>query len=443
MVALYKAQAELVSSILDKPRPVRHLVAADTGAGKTAIAIKTLEGLGARKVLVVSPAIQRIGWRDEFAKWAPDAFPSVGVIDVGRERKLSKKATVVRQAAYEAPVQVVSFDLLGEIAPLGWDAIVVDECHALGSPHSVQSDITRALVAHNPQAHLLFLSATPIPTVPKQLWHPLYLLEGNRWGKPSATGDVSWDFARRYLSITTTEYGKGIGGATDAKKLAALHADLKPVMSRLTIAQIAPEMPPVSVSTLYTKKFDEAFHKDWIKSLEADITHAVIFTHLKETARAVEALAIQLRWPTVYLDGTVPATRRSQALKEAAESKRCLLVATYDSLSVGIRILWAQKVLIGQLSSSPKTVAQVLGRFAAVGSTARPKVQIAVTPKEEDLAKRLVSRAAQIGGILGADAGMDLIQAKFTDDGSRLDAAMSSLFDEFLDQPEGWEDDDE
>jgi superfamily II DNA or RNA helicase len=396
-VKLYTKQTEVVERILSMPRPVRLLLAASTGTGKTIMAIKSATELGCKRILVVTWAIVRPAWQGEFKRWLNlDA----GVIDMGRARKApSKKAAALRDAAYASELQVVSYDLLGEIFSKNWDCLIFDEAHSLGNPLSAQSKMARALCEANPKAHTFMLTATPIPTVEKQIWHVLHLLEPGRWGKPSKTNDVSWDFARKYLSIGSSEYGKFIGSSTEESR-ARLLADMQRVTIRLTMQDVAPEMPPLRVSALKVKSIDAKFFKEYIKALPEDVHHAAIFTHLKKTAAEVAELATELGWPVTYIDGEIPATKRAGMLAAIEAAPRALLIGTYDAFPVGVRLLWAQKVLIVQFSSSPGTMGQFLGRFASVGSAARPAVEVAIKPQDERMQSNLLERTARISSLI-------------------------------------------
>lgn len=440
---LYPAQQTLVDAVLARPgRPLRTLIAAETGTGKSGMALTLATRLVPQRMLIVCPAIVRVHWRDEIAKWAPGWEGNAGIIEFGRDRKMPSKPAEARRAhSYAQSIQIVSYDLVGEVEARLWDVIIVDECHALGAPLSKQSKNIAALVDANPSANVIMLSATPVPTVMKQLWHPLYLLEGDKWGKPSATGDVSWTFARRYCGIVSTEHGKAIGNGTPGG-LERLGDDLRGVMHRLTAKEVAPDMPPLRVSPLYAKKLDVTFFKDWIKSLESDVTHAVIFTHLKATARTVETIAHATGWPVTYLDGEVPAGTRANRLKEIAALPRHILVATYDSLSVGVRLLWPQRALICEFSASPKTTAQVLGRFAAVGDARRPAVHCVVRPGDEQLAGTLLNRVGTIAAAIGSGGQDEALSATFGED---LSNKFGSIFDDMNDYeaPAGWGDDED
>ncbi len=440
---LYAAQQRAVDLLLTLPRPIRHVVGAHTGCGKTAMSIATVQALGCRRILVICPAIVRRHWTQEFLRWAERQ--DVGFVEMGRDRKSgTKKALLARDWSYSQNVQVISYDLVKQIDPFGWDAIIIDEFHALGDPLSMQSKALRSLVHANPAAHVLGLTATLIPTNAKQVWHPMWLLQGSAvWGKPAQTGGISWQFVGRYLETTKNEYGTAIGGlrpeASDA---------LREMVSKaavfVTRQDISGNLPPLCVKPLHIPKLDRDFYKDWLAGLAEDVTHAIILPYNIEEAKMVAGLVRDR--PVFYVDGSIPVGTRAGILSAAEASDRCILVATQESVSEGIRFMWAQEALITQPQASPGRITQLFGRFQSVGSTARPQVTVVIEEAHEAKGELLMERVADINKILAKSSVPGVVEEVFAPrelTEERITDLLGAALGSFNDAKSDWDSDDD
>lgn len=400
--------------------PARGIFAWGTGTGKTPAAIVAMQRVKASTVLIVCPAVVRYHWRNQIERWAPHAAIQLGVIEYGRERQLTAEQTLARTTAYASLIQIVSYDLAKEVEFEPWDMIILDEAHHLGNPLSKQSQAVRTICEANPQAHILALSATLIPTEVKQLWHILHLLHRNRWGRPSRTGDISWEFAQMYCEMKRSAYGTAIEGANQ-NMLPHLRKRLAPFTHELSRSDIAENLPPLDV-----RRFDLicgrplAQVSNWVKDLPPDVKKIVIFTHHVKLA---EQIANEL-WATRdfagdlrrfhYCDGGVSMARRQQILEAMQEpGTSAILVATSQSLLEGVRLAWADRVLIAEWQQSPGRVLQLLGRFQAIDVHHKPQIDILTTPDLEVQANRLLQRVADINQVLKGGPPTDTLERVF------------------------------
>jgi hypothetical protein len=433
MKQLYSAQRIAAIQLLSATRA--YLVG-ETGTGKTGVTISALRDFSATSVLVICPAIARGHWAAEFDAWWSD-HPDVGVVQYGPERKLSKKQTLLREQSYGAPIIVTSFMLATKLIRQ-FDIVVIDEAHALGDPTSQQSLAAQKFCKNAERVWML--SATPIPTVPKQIWFPLYLLEGGKkWGYPSKTGEVSWHM-QKYLEAPMTEYGMALGKFKPGGE-AALLRDMQSVTVRLSLKDMLGEMPPIRTSLLEAKKLDSALWKDWLESCKDD-THVMILCHHHALAEQIEATARKVRNDVISLRNLEP-TKRIERLNACSQLPSCTVIMTYDSIQTSVRALWPQRVLFTEISGSPKTTGQVLGRFAAVGDTRRPLVELAITPKEETAAARLVERINSVHAVFGAAHQSSAALEALGNPLERIQKSMANIFDDFVETPCGWESDDD
>lgn len=412
----------------------KYLLAYGTGVGKTPTAIVAmltylyrLGKRGGERILVVCPAIVRRHWVSEFERWSGRlACP----IEMGRNRRTGTKAALAaRDAAYEAPIQIVSYDLLPQVAAQGWDGIIFDEIHHLGDCGSHQSKTARALVHANPTAALLGLSATLIPTRLHQLWHPLHLFWPGDWGRAPRTGSIPWQFVSRWQYIEDNGFGKFPGAARE-EKLPELRSLLGQVAHRLTREDIAADLPPLDVKALELPgsglgrsvvvagrpRPQVTAVGQWLEALPEDITHAVVLCYHRELAALIAGRAGEVQaghWRIILLTGASSPASRVAALAEAEQSERVVLVATSEAIREGVRLMWAQRVLFAEWRQSPAQVLQVLGRFQSVGDVRRPSIDVLTDESLREQAGTLLQRVSDINGVLKAGSAEDKVAEVF------------------------------
>jgi hypothetical protein len=409
----------------------RYIFAYGTGVGKTPTAIvamtRFLEGRKQPRILVVCPAIVRRHWQAEFGRWAAlEAKP----IEMGRRRATGSKAALrARDEAYAASIQIVSYDLLPEVTAEGWDGLIFDEIHHLGDYGSKQSRIARALLAANPGVPALGLSATLVPTHVHQLWHPLHLLWPGDWGRPPRTGNIPWQFVAKYQDILDDGYGKRPGPARQ-DRVDELHARLDEVAHRLVREDIAADLPAVDARALELPGhgLDRGLHMvgkvrqevvaagQWFEALPPDITHAVILCYHRQLAADIQhkiVSSLPRGWSVIGINGQDTTAKRVEALAQAEDAPRCVVVATSESIREGIRLMWAQRVLFAEWRQSPKQVIQTLGRFQSVGDTRRPQIDVLTDESLREKAAVLMQRIEDINGIMKAGSTEDKIATVF------------------------------
>jgi len=124
---LYPHQVEGVKRALGMKRIMLNF---KPGLGKTATALTALKHVKASRILIVCPAIVRDTWAQEFSLWWPKAAHEVAILETGKEARGCK-----------APIQVVSYELLDQVLPQDWSAVIIDESHYIKSGDSKRSAI--------------------------------------------------------------------------------------------------------------------------------------------------------------------------------------------------------------------------------------------------------------------------------------------------------------
>lgn len=448
---LYPPQTEGVRRFIAAPAPRRFILPWKTGCGKTAAALTCLTYLDAPRTLIVCPAVVRNHWWREVAKWCGKVTQDhTAEICSGRKRKLSAPKAKAREAAYSAHIQIVSYDLLKEVEATGWGLIILDELHHLAQPLSKQSRFAASLLKANPDANVLGLSATLIPTEVKQLWNPLRLLFGeDAWGRRARTGDVSWDFQMTYCNHEKTEYGMRTWGVRQ-DRVGQLRERLAPITYPLCREDIASDLPPLDVKLLQigNTRGDTVKKQavDWHDQFDPDdVRKKVILVRHREAARNIYGmLGADFKGDLRYIDGCVDPTKRNEILAQCEAAERCTLIGTHESLMEGVRLMWAEQVLIAEWSQSPGRMLQLLGRFNSIGSQARPQVTILCSDHSYGAAQTLIDRTKAVTDTLGDTPTESTITDTFAAAAKVEDASPDTWRALFNSQkPEDWHDDDD
>lgn len=475
---LYPLQAEGVlrffrsaGTTVPPDGPHRFILGWATGCGKTAGALSAVQRLlcahakrcdedpevsfgFAPSVLVVTPAVVRRHWVREVETWAPSYKGHAAAIEYGRHRVLPGAVGKQRAWAYRQPMQVVSYDLLKEVSATGWHLIILDELHHVAQPLSKQSKLVRALLQANPDAHVLGLTATPFPTEVKQLWNPLRLLYGEKdWGKPSRTGDVSWDFARRYCNVEKGDYGTAISGCRVDRR-EELRGRLSVYIHFLTREDLRDDLPPLDVQLLELDAKRSLVKRDdtlllamscWVRDKLAEgVRRVVVLTRTRDDGRSLFAElcdrpnGAHMR----YLDGAVETQRRHDILQELEAARTAsVLVGTHGALAEGVRLMWAEEVAIVDWPRSPGRMVQLLGRFQSVGSAARPHVSLITSEEKWGASVTLLERVRTMLAVTGASPSAEKLEALLSEPHSEdVGALLADMLSQTRDT-ETWLDD--
>jgi SNF2 family DNA or RNA helicase len=222
-----------------------HLLADVPGLGKTAQAITAANSIPwIQDILVVVPAIARVNWQREWARWSP-----------GRE------VTVVYKLA-DCParprgVLIVSANALSIDTKHGkrlrrilngkvWDLAIVDEAHYF---KDIKSRRTRGLYGQNAAGERCviakavrrwMLTGTPMPNHPGELW-PMFRAIWPHLIRAGHGGPMTYeDFILTYCQVKKNEMGELV--PIGVKSPAQLRALLDMVMLRRTVVDGLPPL---------------------------------------------------------------------------------------------------------------------------------------------------------------------------------------------------------
>lgn len=221
------------------------LLADEMGIGKTAQAIRAADLCQARKLLVIAPAVARVNWSREFARFS--TMPREIFV------QLDGKTLDVSESV------ITSYELAtrnhGLLCDSSWDGIILDEQHFLKSVTTQRSAAIFGRTGIVRSAKRVWcLTGTPMPNNPSELWIILYSFGATK---------LSYDkFVERFCNYINGPRGKVITGQNHAHT-PELREMLRSIMFRRTKEQVLPQLPNVITNPFIVEPgefdFEEAF----------------------------------------------------------------------------------------------------------------------------------------------------------------------------------------
>jgi superfamily II DNA or RNA helicase len=374
-------QREACRFVLTKRRCI---IAAETGLGKTRIALESAQQLRAYCVLVIGPAMTQEVWLNESTKWAPE----YGFWVDGK---------CFREPA-SGEMVFCSYGKVGKASIEHITCVILDEIHSVkthGKAGAIQSkEVANLLKDYT--GPIIGLSATPMTIEPLDLWHQLDILYPGRFGD-------FYQFRAAYANKASDKYaytGLKYSGLNPARA-DELQTRLESVMLRITKADLEQALP--LVCPLVTSVPEAEVVSTVLASAAVERTCVVAYN--RDTARS---LAKQL--DAVLLTGEQTAKARAKVIAELRVNGK-LLVATMGAIALGVDLSFVTKAIFVQLYPVPGKMAQVVGRFHRLNSTKPVTVEFIVNPGtiEELYAYRLVDRLKDIGKLAKPTTVDDLV----------------------------------
>jgi len=248
------------------------LLGHEPGLGKTLIALIMAAHLGARRILVVCPAVARLVWDKEVRFWLPGWADRLVIVRPG-ERPLD----LSRRLASKHAICVLSYDLFGSPESLSdkalnellhgdarFDLAIFDEAHYL---KSLGAQRTRQIYGPSGVAarasSVVLLSGTPAPNGAQELythlvtfWPDLIQIQ-SRHGTRRPMTESEW--TERVCVIRHSKFGPRYIGNRNAKMV---RTALDQVMIRRTKREVLPELPPVTARDI---PLDLDLSRTWAK----------------------------------------------------------------------------------------------------------------------------------------------------------------------------------
>lgn len=268
--AYQREDASRALDILKTRRAV--LLGHEPGLGKTLITLLIAAGLGARRILIVCPAVARLVWEKEIHHWMPGWDDRLVVIRPGE-----RPDSLSRKLKGKDAICVFSYDLFGSLKGFTehaidetifghaqFDLAVFDEAHYLKSLGATR---TRTIYGSSGvaarAASIVLLSGTPAPNGAQELythlvalWPDLIQIQ-SRHGTRRPMTEAEW--TERVCVIRHSKFGPRFIGNKNA---AMVRKALDQVMIRRTKRDVLPELPPVIARDI---PLDLSVERAWVK----------------------------------------------------------------------------------------------------------------------------------------------------------------------------------
>lgn len=205
------------------------MLADDMGLGKSAQVVTAAQQAGARKAIVICPAIGVINWRREFEKWLPP-----GQVP---ELEIHSYTSIVRKPKLRAKLRDFKADVC-----------IADEAHYLKNPRSKR---TSRIYGPGCNQHGLIehvgafwpVTGTPALRDAMDLWPHFHALWPDLIRHTAGVLGRN-QFMERYCTWRMTQYEAKVTGLR-RDTLPELRMVLDLVMLRRTAAEVAPDMPKI------------------------------------------------------------------------------------------------------------------------------------------------------------------------------------------------------
>lgn len=385
------------------------LLADEMGLGKSAQAIRALDYIKARRVLVVCPAVARLNWQREFAKFSLSS--------------MTPNVISTRKFAITSPTSwIVSYDCLltarHESAGI-FDALILDEAHYLKSRVAERT----LAVFHNKRGwarkakRIWALTGTPMPNHAAELWVLMRAF--------GATDLTLTRWQDEFCTFTTRKWASGppvrqVSG-NQPDMLPELKRQVGKIMLRRTKADVALQLPPLSINMVPIPiedpkgmPEDEAAAADvalelganppplptlrrWLGMEKAAPVARMVFEELHEKAYdkivvfawhtdVIAVLAKELkRFGVVVIEGATPPAKRQQAIDGFQnDAKIRVAVCQLQAAGTAINLTAASEVMLVEQDWVPANNAQAIMRCHRIGQDRPVNVRIAAAADTVD-----------------------------------------------------------
>jgi SNF2 family DNA or RNA helicase len=217
------------------------------GLGKSAVSITASDELECSKILVICPAILRANWEAEFEKFSKN-----------------NRIIAVYNSAMITDMSVVSYEFAAkyfEKLKRDWDVVICDESHYMKNPATIRAkNILGAKGLVQSAKRIWFLSGTPVPNGPHELWTTLFLF--------GRTKLKYQQFVNEFCETKPNPWGAPMISGAKIAMIPFIKEMLRPVMYRKTKEDVMLELPPISYHDLIVEpvsltidqmEYDEGF----------------------------------------------------------------------------------------------------------------------------------------------------------------------------------------
>ena len=383
------------------------LLADEAGAGKSPQVVLAADQVGARRILMVCPAVVRRHWEKIFLDWQR-IDRTIDVVEGNVKSAPGDGVTIVSHAAF---ADAASVKLMFQSAP--YDVIVIDEIHFMRQMDAAR---TRAILAPDGAwawaVRFWGLSGTPLVNSAADLWPLTY--------GPMRMQVPWWDWGQRFAAEVRQDSYGGIRfvGLKNADELATI---LRPHVLRRTLDGVGVKLPPLTMSQLSVAVDPAALNRvmadleGWnpqrlLQALEdkdelhdsalARVRKALGLAKAAATAMHVRAILDAGQGPVVvffqhtavrevlfealrssghvgsWIDGKVTKAQLGAAIEWFQSSRLDYLLVQTDAGGVGITLTKANRAVVAELPWTAVGLWQAAKRISRIGQTRACLVEI-------------------------------------------------------------------
>lgn len=382
----------------------------EMGLGKTVACIDALRLRKIENILVVCPAMVRRTWLREIAKWWPDA-PPVTEVEDGTE------ANEVREIR---GIVVASYGLLPKMSVVGAGAVVLDELHYLQGEHAARTVACVRALRTNPNAWVAGLTGTLIAGNPLSIHQPLSVLFPGRWGTRNRFG------ARYCLADGAVGMRDYYGFNPETAEELRARLDLFSARATKRDPDIAATLPTVIFQRLYTTRTGRVADSAQAvyDAIAQGARRLVCLTDRKDTASKITAWLRKACRENAWIqeiNGEISPGKRDEMIEAAkVHARPTVVVATMQSVGIGIDLTYAEDVTFAELDFSSNLMEQAVARFgdrlsATHGALIKFMIDERGDAKAESVSRKVRegAKVQDAGRASGALEELDKLEKKF------------------------------
>lgn len=381
-------QEEGSQALLDNER---FLLADGMGLGKSAQTIAALNGLKAKKILILCPASLTTNWRNEIRKFGSEDLNSLPIA-------INKDAAITIASYTSAP---------RKLTENRFDVVVMDEAHYIKNPKTIRSKyVLGGKSGKKSYPGLLakrfwLLTGTPIAARPKDIFNLLQIIDPNNLGK-------SWfGFMKRYAALKRTRWGWDYSGYSHldelAKKLGGkylrrtkddvldlpekirsfveLESDSKVkrlISKSLQMSKTATGRQYIDQEGKYDfaeiAKIRKEVGLSKVTAISSSVIDAVdsgekviLFAHHVDVVNAyMEAFAAENIHAVKYVGG-MTQSQKDKSVDAFQNGGAKIFIGNLSAASVGITLTAASHIVFGEIDWTPSTLFQAEDRAYRIG----------------------------------------------------------------------------
>lgn len=397
------------------------MLADEPGLGKTLQAIEACGLVGARRVLVVCPAVALAVWRDEIRDSWPGCHVSYlrDLVDCGaRKARVHLVEPSVIITGYEyLLVNDVAKQILAGIGH--FDVLICDEAHALKNPTA-----KRTMLIYGPGCaggglasmarHVWLLTGTPQLNHPGEWFPHLRCLGADRIAERSYAGFVDHYCTKKVRSVRTKRGTKQIETIEGSNRAALpdLARRLRGFWLKRRQVDVLGQLPPLTISqrSVDPELCDAAILAQVEDSDEAQVLRRALEQGSVDALREVEGHVSKLRrllslakvratvawvedlldqgapavavfgWHTdalhrirdaldaVMIDGGTPSKKRDAAVQAFQNGKTRVFVGQIQAAGTAITLTASNRVVMHEMAFTPALNIQAIKRCHRLGT---------------------------------------------------------------------------